>query len=188
MSARSLLNAIDQQHLFLNETFLLHQEALILCRPELSLSIFKEYMAFQISHLTFENDFLLPELSKIKDARWPHTLYKHEHNKVEQMLSKNLKNITEGCRYLEHEGASSTSTYRRWLIELLEKQKSLKNVLEHHEAREEQGMLMELDNNLAPEAIHELCNELDQQSKSVIESIDTLRPQWLQILETQETK
>ncbi|GAA3911964.1 hemerythrin domain-containing protein [Litoribacillus peritrichatus] len=181
MSHYSLFEAIDTQHQYLGDAFLLHQEALLVQKPQLALTIFNAYQQYQVAHLTFENEHLLPELEKIEDIRWPHTLYEHEHNKVEKMLAKSASELEEGALIIK-EGAPSNTAYRRWVIELLDRQKQLKNVLEHHEQREEQGMLNELDNALSQETLSHLCEQLTAQTRSAREAIEALKPEWLKAL------
>ncbi|MFC3149658.1 hypothetical protein ACFOEK_01305 [Litoribrevibacter euphylliae] len=180
LKTNPIFQAIDKQHQQLGELFLMHQEALLIQEIELAMEVFYSYKALQIAHLTFENEHLLPELAKLKDTRWPHTLYLHEHNKVRDLLNKNDLNLNRSQEILN---TGSAQQYRRWLIELFEQQKSLKNVLEHHEQREEQGMLLELFNQLDSDHVTRLANELEAFTQPELEIVYSKSKDWINQLE-----
>lgn len=176
-----LYQAIDKQHQQLGELFLMHQEALLLQDVELAMEIFYSYKALQVAHLTFENDHLLPELAKLNDTRWPHSLYLHEHNKVRDLLNKNDLNLNKAQ---EVRNTESNKQYRRWLIDLFEQQKSLKNVLEHHEQREEQGMLSELFDQLDSDHVARLASELEVFTQPELEIVYSKSADWITKLDS----
>ncbi len=170
--ATPLLDAIKSQHQWLTELFTLAQEALIEKQCKLAFDIFATFSKVQQTHLSFENNHLLPKLALVEDCKWPHTLYLHEHNKIEQLLAKALANIKLGYHL-------NGSEYRRWLIATLDDQKTLKGVLEHHEAREEQGMLQELELNLDVTQIEGLCQTLLTKTENEIKKEDAQYNEWL---------
>ena len=176
LKSNPIYQAIDKQHQQLGELFVMHQEALLIQDIELALEIFYSYKALQVAHLTFENEHLLPELAKLNDTRWPHSLYLHEHNKVRDLLDKNELNLNQTQTLLE---SSSNKEYRRWLIELFEQQKSLKNVLEHHEQREEQGMLCELFEQLDKDHVAQLASNLDAFTQPELEIVYSKSKDWI---------
>ncbi len=178
LNSNLLYLAIDKQHQQLGELFLMHQEALLLKDVHLSLEIFYSYKSLQVAHLTYENDCLLPELAKLPELRWPHTLYLHEHNKIRDLLDKNEHCLNQTLALLENPDTTEQQ-YRRWIIELFEQQKSLKNVLEHHEQREEQGMLAELFEHLAPDHLKLLAEQLEDFTQPEMDIIFSKSPSWL---------
>lgn len=169
----SLIQAITKQHAQLEELMLLHQEALILRDHELAITLFNHYVDLQRAHLNFENTSLLPLLESLDDIQWKASLYVHEHNKIEQLLEKNRDRIA----------TPDTSRYRRWLIDTIEQQKSLKNVLEHHEAREEQGMLPELTKAISQPKIAELIESFALATEPALSAIYDNSQSWREKLE-----
>jgi hypothetical protein len=188
-----LFNAIDKQHQQMEELFLLHQEALLLTKLPLARTLFSAWKNLQIAHLNFENDYLLTELETLEETRWPHTLYLHEHKKVINLLNKaehSLKELALEELSLDDGKGNTNKThvsgklFRRRLIELLEQHKSLKNVLEHHEQREQQGMLIELENHLSQEQASMLSNKLLEETEHALAAIYDNSQAWLEALES----
>jgi hypothetical protein len=91
--------------------------------------------------MDFENEKLIPALTELGDpGRWPASLYSSEHDKVQELLKK------IECRLLSlRDDRLSGKAMRRGIIALLDEQKTLKGVCEHHQEREEVGLLPELD-------------------------------------------
>ena len=173
--------AIDKQHQQMSELFLMHQEALMLEKVDLAADIYQSYQALQLAHLAFENDCLLPELAKLESPRWPHTLYQHEHNKIEDLLAKHAQNIENSQTFLDKPNTTAQA-YRRWIIELFDQHKTLKNVLEHHEQREEQGLLPELNNALSEEQIESVCQQLQEFTQASLDRIFDRSQAWIMAL------
>ncbi|GLQ31008.1 hypothetical protein [Litoribrevibacter albus] len=181
LNSNPLYQAIDKQHQQLGELFVMHQEALLLQNIELAIEIFYSYKSLQVAHLTFENDTLLPELAKLPETRWPHTLYVHEHNKVRDLLDKNVNALNQTQNLLKDQ-STTPQQYRRWVIDLFEQQKSLKNVLEHHEQREEQGMLAELFEHLDPARVTRLAEGLEAFTQPELDIVFSKSASWLKQL------
>lgn len=132
-----LSDCITAHHLDLQQWFLLHQEAL-LCRhadfTSQSWAIFAEGLQL---HLECENRYLFISDTTLLDQtqlRWNISVYQKEHAKIIKMLAA----ITA---MLDDYAAFTGRRQRLSLLEILEKQSSFSQVLEHHEEREEQDAL-----------------------------------------------
>ena len=138
----NLQKLLEAYHELLDEFFLIHQEPLILG----DINLAKEYLIYYAQllrqHIEIENNYLFP-LYKKNDpnvsGRWPVTLYIHEHNKIEQLLV--------GVETLMLKLESQYSA--RGVIHLLEVEYRLKQLVEHHEQREEIALLPELCERLS---------------------------------------
>ena len=92
-------------------------------------------------HMSFEDEKLIPKLDGLGDpGYWPASLYTAEHAKVQELMGK-----AEGDLLSLSMGQLSKKELRRKIIAFLEKEKSFKGLCEHHQEREEAGMLAELD-------------------------------------------
>jgi len=136
-----LLNLLNHYHQRLENLFLCQQEALVEQRFELASQLLTHYQALLSAHIELENSLLLPLHEKVEKPRWASSLYKREHERILTLLSRAKEKLN--AAQLE-EGRSP----RRLVIELLDYQRTLKGVLEHHEQREEQGLAPELSTML----------------------------------------
>lgn len=147
-----LVEIIKKQHLELRELFTRHQEMLLE-------GLFKEagvwlekYIICQKVHIQIEENYLLPEFAKIKrTSKWDASLYEKEHDKITSLY----ENIRDDLNWLEKQKLE-LSDKRRNIIALLDKEKTLKGLSEHHEEREEEAMLKELDEQLEQTQLKEL--------------------------------
>lgn len=132
----SLTNTVCSFHARLNDLFEWQQEAIVEKKFDLACQLFELYYQLMDDHVHLENTLLLPAHASLNSTRWPSTLYRHEHDKILTLLDRamqQLRNIQQ-----------TSQAPRRMVITLLDYQRTLKNVLEHHEQREEQGILSEL--------------------------------------------
>lgn len=132
-----LISLIQEDHSFMEETFALHQEALLeknLPLAQTLIALFEQ----QISHhILFENNYLLPLHSEcVLEPRWGSNVYEAEHKKIISLL----RNIQQQLQDMINTGYN-----RRDIIALIDQEKSLKGVIEHHEEREESALLPELE-------------------------------------------
>ena len=92
-------------------------------------------------HMHFEDEQLAPKLHELGDqGRWPASLYINEHAKVQELIDKTQDNLL----FLS-ESKLSDKQLRREIIAALDREKTLKGLCEHHQEREEAGILPELD-------------------------------------------
>ncbi len=147
-----LVEIIKKQHLELRELFARHQEMLLLARFEEAKVWMEHYSVCQKGHIQIEENYLLPEFEKIKrTTKWDSSLYEKEHAKI----LKIYQSIAEDLMWLS-EQKMEESEKRRKIIALLDKEKTLKGLNEHHEEREEEAMLKELDDQLEERKLREL--------------------------------
>jgi hypothetical protein len=160
---QSLYQCISHFHVEIGEILHLHQEALLIQDRALSLSFLRLFKQVLMEHIDLEDTLLLTRhKTLITDPQWATRIYEEEHNKIKTMLKELFVRLNQ----------TPMTNQRRWIIEILDYEKLLKNVLEHHEEREEQGLLKELDNGLGDEEHRELlthCHLTLQQSLDNIE-------------------
>lgn len=184
MADRSLSHCVTEFHDQLNEVFLLHQEALLLNALPLAvdfLSVFHELIAL---HIAVENEHINPlHAELINDARWKTTLYVAEHDKILSLINTLSDKLSDKLQHIfsaqEHHKENhnektehTQKAHNRWIIDILDYERTLKNVMEHHEEREEKGLLAELDEQLSSIALAAL--------------IETCHSQWHEPLQKQQ--
>lgn len=136
-------------HQVLDRVIISHQECLIEQNLDLAQQSYELYCQLMQSHIEIENTLIFPlwlELLDTKDktaVKWPFVIYEKEHEKLLKMLAK-AQSFLDRC----HDLKGQKGQRRRAILEALEYQRSLKNVAEHHEQREEQGLLPELEQAL----------------------------------------
>jgi hemerythrin-like domain-containing protein len=128
-------------HEVIDELLLLHQEALLLARWPLAMDIWQAFSELLAMHIDVENKQLFVCFDKLcQTPRWPVTLYRHEHEKIITMMAQVEQRLK----------ALVNAPSRRQTIALLDYQRSFKNVIEHHEEREEIALLAELMQVISP--------------------------------------
>lgn len=167
MTTPSLFALVSRYHRHMNELILLHQEALLLQQTDLAERFLALFRAMISAHIDAENTWLLPRLDALAQARWPALLYRKEHDKILDMLT----NVDAKMRLLEGKTAQD---YRRTVLALLDYERAFKNVIEHHEEREEVAMLRELDQHVDGAEVQQL--------------VVTLEQAWQPLLQTQEAE
>ena len=152
-NSHPLLTILHHYHERLEHLLLCQQEALIHLDFELACQIFTHYQGLLSAHIQLENKLLLPLHEKVGETRWATSLYEHEHNKILTLVARAQEKLAAAKQ-------DKTPSKRRIAIALLDYQKTLKGVLEHHEQREEQGLIVELSAYLDPvteQALAEQC-------------------------------
>ena len=133
--------AITHCHQGLDEFFLLHQEAVLLGNFADASQLLDCFKELHHLHMRFEDETLIPKLAELGDkGRWPAFLYTAEHAKIQELLEKATANLE-----LLSNNKLSGNDLRRGIITLLDNEKILKGVCEHHQEREETGILPELN-------------------------------------------
>lgn len=126
-------------HHLLAQLLTMHQEALLIDDRVLALNVFELFAEALQRHLDVENNLLLPlHRSLVQEYRWSPMVYEKEHDKLLQMAAR-IRRELAGL------GALEGRPRRLAILELLDYQRSFKSVMEHHEDREEQALLPELD-------------------------------------------
>lgn len=136
-----LTEVIARCHRELDELFLLHQEAVLLGRFDEAIKLLNCFKELHHLHMGFEDEKLIPKLDELGNrGRWPASLYTDEHAKVRELMEKTEDNLLSLSK-----GKLSNKDLRREIIAFLDKEKTFKGLCEHHQEREEAGMLPELD-------------------------------------------
>jgi hemerythrin HHE cation binding domain-containing protein len=162
-----LVEIISQQHLELRELFMRHQEALLQGDFEEAIECLNTFKIFLSAHMKIEENYLFPEFVKIERAsKWDVSLYEKEHDKINQLYN----NIAEDLEWLSEQDLTDSQT-RRNIIALLDKEKTLKGLNEHHEEREEEALLKELDEQLEQRQLKELKLDINLTWVEVVASV-----------------
>jgi len=126
-------------HRLLAQLLTMHQEALLIDDMVLAHNIFDLFVDALQRHLDVENKLLLPlHRELVREHRWPLLVYEKEHDKLLQMVARIRRELAALA-------AVQGRARRLALLEVLDYQRSFKSVMEHHEEREEQALLPELD-------------------------------------------
>lgn len=137
----SLTRTITRCHRELDEMFLVHQEALLQGRFHEARVLLDCYEAPHELHKTFEDEHLLPRHASLTaPVQWQTALYDHEHRRIGRLM----EGLTRQLETLMGREMTARARHRA-IIALLEEEKTLKGVVEHHQEREERGLLPELD-------------------------------------------
>jgi len=151
-----LVNIIHKQHLDLRELFMQHQEFLLQGMFDEALSCLNHYDVCHQAHADLEERYLFPEFAKIeRQSRWDISLYEKEHEKIASLF----ETISNDLYWLSEQQLTE-SQIRRNIIALLDKEKTFKGLTEHHEEREEEAMLKELDEKLDAKHIKQLVSDI----------------------------
>ncbi len=151
-----LVKLIQQQHFDLRELFARHQESLVQGELEEAGRWLDHFMDCQLSHMQIEEQLLFPLFEKIeRQSRWDVSLYQQEHDKIRKLMQDTRQDLSW---LMEQE--LSDSDRRRNIIALIDKQKTLKGLNEHHEDREETAMLLELEQQLEDRALKLLVSDI----------------------------
>lgn len=147
-----------------------HQEFLMQCKFGEALTSLNHYDVCHQAHAQLEERYLFPEFSKIKrQSKWDVSLYEKEHEKISILF----ENISEDLHWLSKQQFSE-SLLRRNIIALLDKEKIFKGLTEHHEEREEEAMLKELDEQLEKNHVKQLVSDIKYIWLEVVASIDKI--------------
>jgi hemerythrin-like domain-containing protein len=126
-------------HRGLAQLLRMHQEALLIGDLTLAGNVFDLFVEALNKHLDVENGILFPlHQTLVETSRWPLLVYEKEHDKLKQMVDRIRRDL---LALPELHGRAR----RLAVLEALEYQRTFKTVMEHHEEREEQALLPEVD-------------------------------------------
>ena len=135
------LAQVGEDHAAIAEHLKRHQEALVGFDLSSALGELEEFARRLRRHISLEEDILLPAYEALGPA--PRggkvELFFEEHRKIEAKVAELLSSVR---------GLSSGSTPRAAVVALIEREARLKELLSHHEQREEMFMLRLLDKSL----------------------------------------
>ena len=138
-------------HEHLNEMLLLHQEALLALDVGLALTKLEVFERELYDHIRVEEELLLPVYARA--GRIPGgalEFYTGEHKKLLEFLARfkaRLEELREGVRDL-----------KRGIIELFDEQARFKQLMQHHDMREQNILYPALDKVTGDEERRELLN------------------------------
>ena len=162
-----IVEIIKKQHNDLRELFARHQEALLEGNLHDATVCLEQFYVCQKAHMQIEENYLFPEFNKIeRQSKWDCSLYEKEHDKIKTLY----ENIAEDLNWLSEQELNE-SQKRRNIIALLDKEKTLKGLNEHHEEREEEAMLKELNEQLDLRKLKELKLDINLTWAEVIASL-----------------
>lgn len=142
-----------EQHVALSRLYQQHQEALVTRYWKQAAQFLEEYSARLSRHIEIEERLLLPHCDAVSAViRWQAKVYRAEHERIGQLLELNIQHLAQ---------ARQRGMTPAGLIALLDEEKTLKHVLEHHHEREEQGLFAELRLQLPADIRDALQGELD---------------------------
>lgn len=101
--------------------------------------------------MRLEEEHLLPHCGRAQAVRYPANVYRAEHRRIEQLMEKAAERLTNAQR----RGITPAV-----LISLLDEERTLKHLLEHHHEREEKARFGELRAELSGVARSALVAEL----------------------------
>ncbi|ROS05744.1 hypothetical protein EDC56_1296 [Sinobacterium caligoides] len=127
-------------HRYMDELLVLQQESLVAGELSLALDFWQLHVAMLRCHAEIEDRYL-EQVSAEQQAswRWPATLYLAEHRKILQFAERVEARLS----------AMQAPLALRQIVEEIDKQRSYKNLLEHHEEREEIALLLEMPKTAA---------------------------------------
>jgi hemerythrin-like domain-containing protein len=155
-----------QFHRALGQLLTMHQEALLIDDMVLALNVFELFHDALQRHLDVEHNVVLPlHRELVAEHRWSSLVYEKEHDKLMQMTAR-----------IRRELASLSSLQGRArrlaILELLDFQRSFKGVMEHHEQREEQALLPELDSCRDSEIFQQACAQVSLVWQQFLRELD----------------
>lgn len=124
-----------EQHVAFGDLFARHQEALLDRRLEEAVRLLEEYAERLREHIALEERDLLPKCASLGSVRWPPAVYRAEHRRIDQLLVK----TTGRLRRLGRHGVEAAV-----LISILDEERTLKRLVEHHHEREEMALFKEV--------------------------------------------
>lgn len=131
----SAVGLLLRQHTVLSDLFARHQEALVDRRWAEAVRLLEEYEESLLSHIRFEERNLLPRCNAMGGVQWPGAVYKAEHRRIEQLLRRAADRLTR---------ARGSEISPAVLVSLLDEERTLKRLVEHHHEREEKALFVEL--------------------------------------------
>lgn len=140
---------LSDEHALLVRLFARHQEALVNRSWARAARLLENYGKHLQCHIAIEERILLPQCDRLQaPPRWEAKVYRAEHRRIESLLAKNCARLVHARR----RGMTATA-----LIALLDEEKTLKHLLEHHHEREEMALFVELRHILPGEVRAQLA-------------------------------
>ncbi len=154
MSVSDTLCILRREHASLDSLFQRHQEMLVSHTWARAARLLIQYQERLTAHIRLEEKFLLPYCNDGSGSspRWGSHVYRTEHRKLEELVRAVIVRLTSARR----RGGVTPAM----LIDLLDKERTLKHMAQHHQEREEKGLFTELHERLPLETRMELSKAL----------------------------
>jgi len=124
--------ALCNEHNMLTSNFALHQASLVNHAWGRASRLFEQYKKQLERHIQLEEHYLIPHYDALKTHdQWPVRVYAAEHRRIERLTGE----LSEVFVEMPPDGMKPSH-----LIAILDAEKTLKNVLDHHHRREELAM------------------------------------------------
>ena len=147
-------SALADEHEMLAQLFARHQAALIARAWARAARLLDSHRKRLAQHIELEERYLLPYCPQDKlPNQWPARVYSAEHQRIQELASK----LSARFAKLRRRGVTSAA-----LIALLDEEKTLKHILEHHHAREEMALFSTLPQMLSKPQHDALAHALRQ--------------------------
>lgn len=144
---------LTREHASLDRLFARHQEALVNRSWAQAARLLETYGKHLQRHILIEEQLLLPQCETVgAKPRWKAEVYRVEHRRIELLLGKNRERLAHARR----RGMTATV-----LIALLDAERTLKHLLEHHHEREEMALFAELRHTLPGELRKQLASAVN---------------------------
>lgn len=148
------ITVLSNEHVELTHLFTRHQEALVTRSWARAARLLDYYQKRLQYHIGLEERYLLPYCAEEKaDGHWQAHVYIAEHRRLEELLRKTSTRLAVARR----RGVSSAA-----LIALMDEEKTLKHVAQHHHQREDMALFEGLRESLPEEARAALIHSLAQ--------------------------
>ena len=125
------------EHQEMDELFLQHQEALLEQDQPRAQARYAAFHQLLKAHIELEDTQLMPLHQQLPAPQWRTLVYSAEHEKILRVAQRMAERIAASL-------PAAPSARLRHIIKLIDDERSLKNLVEHHNEREEKGMLPEL--------------------------------------------
>lgn len=131
---------MEVPHRELEALFQQHQEALLARDLVLAEELLGRFNRRLVLHATQENEYLLPLYRRLKlPAGEGADIFEDEHNRILEQMEALIERVHNACR------RPPPDDLPRLLIEILDRESTLKHLLEHHYIREQDTLFPRLD-------------------------------------------
>jgi len=153
MPAKDPFNILQREHATLDQMFLLHQGILVNRGWARAARLLAYYQQQLSQHIQIEEQMLLPycTIAAPGEARWDAHVYVAEHRRLEELVGKAATRLA----VIRRRGVSAAM-----LIGLLDQERTIKHVMQHHHEREAKGLFYELRGRLPAEVRQQLVAAL----------------------------
>lgn len=153
-------DVLRDEHRLLTRLFALHQESLLDRDWVRAQQLLERYCLRMQRHIELEERYLLPPSDTAATGmRWGDEVYRAEHRRIMLLLERIVERVMRAAR----RGARAAG-----LITLLDQERTLKHLIEHHHHREEMALFNERRRSLPADIRSELGRALAEAAASAV--------------------